>query len=282
MATKSRKHRIYTRFPKDRNCDVSLRTKTTKAPCRRRTGEVLPRAEKFGDLITADHKVLNEGCEPRDSSRYAVVVQDLATQWIQSCPCKTKTSHETERSLSKFLEPSHRPKVVYTGNSMEFWRAGEDLSWNHRTSTPHRSETNGIAERAVRRVTEGTSAASLQNGLDERWSDSVACYCYLRNVQDLLADVKTPYERRFVEPKGQQYLLKQWLNIIRFRRETSQGSTNLARTYYQESFLAMSWSRGKLERGYSDSRSGRFGKVGSVRNLSSMNQRERSMDKTNR
>ena len=25
-----------------------------------------------------------------------------------------------------------------------------DLSWNHCTSTPHRSETNGIAERAVR------------------------------------------------------------------------------------------------------------------------------------
>ena len=23
------------------------------------------------------------------------------------------------------------------------------------------------------------------------------CYCYLRNVQDLLADGKTPYERRF-------------------------------------------------------------------------------------
>ena len=27
------------------------------------------------------------------------------------------------------------------------------------------------------------------------------CYCYLRNVQDLLADGKTPYERRFGEPK---------------------------------------------------------------------------------
>ena len=28
----------------------------------------------------------------------------------------------------------------------------EVLSWYHRTSTPHRSETKGIAERAVRRV----------------------------------------------------------------------------------------------------------------------------------
>ena len=26
------------------------------------------------------------------------------------------------------------------------------------------------------------------------------CHCYLRNVQDLLADVKTPNERRFGEP----------------------------------------------------------------------------------
>ena len=34
----------------------------------------------------------------------------------------------------------------------------EDLSWNDRTSTPPRSETDGIAERAVGRVKEGTSA----------------------------------------------------------------------------------------------------------------------------
>ena len=52
---------------------------------------------------------------------------------------------------------------------MEFGKACEDLSWNHRTSTPHRSETNEIAERAVRRATEGTSAVLLQSGLDENW-----------------------------------------------------------------------------------------------------------------
>ena len=59
----------------------------------------------FGDLITADHKVLSEGCESRHNHRYAVAAQDLATQWIQSYPCKTKTSQETEKSLQKFLEP---------------------------------------------------------------------------------------------------------------------------------------------------------------------------------
>ena len=55
VVTKSRKHSIYTHFLRDRNCDVSFRTKMTKASCRRRTGEALPRAEKIGDLMTADH-----------------------------------------------------------------------------------------------------------------------------------------------------------------------------------------------------------------------------------
>ena len=74
------------------------------------------------------------------------------------------------------------------------------ISWNHCTSTPHRSETNGIAERAVRRVKEGTPAVLLQSGLDESWwADSMECYTYLRNVTDLLSDGKTPYERRFGE-----------------------------------------------------------------------------------
>ena len=171
------KHSVYSHFPKDRNCEICQRTKKiTRASCRRRNGGAVPRAENFGDLITAEDKVLSETCESRNNHRYAVVVPDLATQWIQSYPCKTKTSQETQRSLQKFLEPNRKPKVIYTDNSLEFGKACEDLSWNHSTSTPHRSETNGIAERAVRRVKEGTSAVLLQSGLNESWwADSMEC-----------------------------------------------------------------------------------------------------------
>ena len=161
------KHSVKTHFPKDRNCEICQRTKITRAPCRRRNGEAVPRAANFGDLITVVHKVLSDNCESRNNYRYAVVVQDLATQWIQSFPCKTKTSQEAQRSLQKFLEPNGKPKVIYTDNSLEFGKACEDLSWEHCTSTPHRLETNGISERAVRRVKEGTSAVLLQSGLDE-------------------------------------------------------------------------------------------------------------------
>ena len=163
------RHNVHTHFPQDRNCEICKRTKITRAPCRRRKGEAVPRAVNFGDLITADHKVLSDNCESRNNHRYAVVVLDLATRWIQAYPCENKTSQETQRSLQKFLEPERKPKVIYTDNSLEFGKACEDLSWNHCTSTPHRSETNGIAERAVRRVKEGTSGVLLQSGLNESW-----------------------------------------------------------------------------------------------------------------
>ena len=126
-------------------------------------------SRKFGDLTTVHHKVLSESCEARNNHRHAVVVQDLASQWIQSYPCKTKTSQETEKSAHKFLEPTWTQKVICTDNSLESGKACEDLSWNHCTSTPHRSETKGIAERVERRIKEGTSAVLLQSSLDEKW-----------------------------------------------------------------------------------------------------------------
>ena len=131
-----------------------------------------------------------------------------------------------------------KPKVIYTDNFLEFGIACEDLSWNHCTSTPHRSETNGIAERAVRRVKEGTSAVLLQSGLDEKWwADSMECFSYLRNIQDLLSDWKSPYERRFGEPfKGQ---IKTFGSLVEYYpiSANSQESINLERKSYLDCSL---------------------------------------------
>ena len=174
-----------------------------------------------------------KNCESRKNHRYAVVVQDLATQWIQSYPCKTKTSQETQRSLQKFLEPDWKPKVIYTDNSLEFGKSCEDLSWNRCASTPHRSETNGIAERAVRRVKEGTSAVLLQSGLkiggQIPWNVTPICetsqICYLmgrRPMKDVLGN----------HLKARLFHLVHWLSITLSLRRTSQESINLERKSY--------------------------------------------------
>ena len=91
--------------------------------CRKRTGDAVLRAENFGDMTTAEHNVLDEGCESRNNHRHAVV-QDQATQRRESHQCKTKPAPETEKSSRKFLELSGKPKA----NNMEFGKSFEDLS----------------------------------------------------------------------------------------------------------------------------------------------------------
>ena len=129
--------------------------------------------------------------------------------WCRIWPCngsrrirvKTKLQKKPREDCKSSWNPRGNQKVIYTDNSLEFSKACEGLYWNHCTSTPHRSETNGFAERAVRRVKEGTSAVLFQSGLNESWwADSMECYIYLRNITDLLSDGKTPYERRFGQP----------------------------------------------------------------------------------
>ena len=87
-----------TSTPKDRNCEVCTKaTKKTNAICRKRTGNSIPRASKCGDLTTADPKILSEA-ESRNNHKYAVIVQDLATEWLQAFHAKQKR-HKKLKSL---------------------------------------------------------------------------------------------------------------------------------------------------------------------------------------
>ena len=64
--------------------------------------------------------------------------------------------------------------------------------------TAHRPQTNGIIERAVRVVKEGTSCVMVQSGLDEKWwPEAMNCFCFLRNVSTVLETGATAYKNRF-------------------------------------------------------------------------------------
>ena len=110
------KHKLCSHFPEDPNCEVCTRTKLTRAPCRRNPDDRADRikiAERLGDMVTAHHKVLKEDQESRMHHTYAVVVQDLATHWIQSYLCKTKSAQETQRSLRTILHPEENPRCFW-------------------------------------------------------------------------------------------------------------------------------------------------------------------------
>ena len=85
-----------------------------------------------------------------------------------TCTPPSMSTAPRETTAAPSPNEEYFPMSIY--HPPTFGKACEDLSWNHCTSTPHRSETKGIAERAVRRVKEGTSTVLLHSGLDnENW-----------------------------------------------------------------------------------------------------------------
>ena len=164
VATKSRNHSIFSHIPKDRGCDVCLRTKISKASWRRCTGDALPRAEKFGDLITADHKVPNDGVNPQTITGTLSWYKILLLNGFNPIRAKQNLHMILKKTYSK-IEAIAQTECCIHRQLDGIWES------------PHRSETNGISERAVRRVKEGTSPVLLQYGIDERkWSVSMECY----------------------------------------------------------------------------------------------------------
>ena len=216
------KHIVYTYFLKDRNCEICKRAKITRAPCRRRNGGAVPRAE-FWWLDDSDG-------HPMDPVK-SVLNNNFSGNAKGTC---------------KFLKPDRNPEVIYTDNSLKFGKACEDLSWNHCTSTPHRSEINGFCRKRSAQSEGRHLCCSVATSLNESsWADAMECYTYLRNVTDLLPDGKTPYERRFGNPLEGPIIP----SITLWLRRTSQESINLERKSYlgcSSNLLCTRWECGKV------------------------------------
>ena len=61
----------------------------------------------------------------------------LVTWWqrIRKFSMKRVSSQETQKNLLKFPEPTRKPKVIYTDNSLEFGKSCKELSWDRCSST---------------------------------------------------------------------------------------------------------------------------------------------------
>ena len=104
---------------------------------------------------------------------------------------------------------------MHIDNSLEFGKACKQLSWNRGTSTPHRSETNGIAERAARRIKEETSAVLLQSGFNEKWwADSMECFRFGEPVRGPVIPFGSMIECHPISARDQSRLYQFGKNIL--------------------------------------------------------------------
>ena len=134
-----------------------------------------------GIALSADHKILKVENESKRGHKNALIVQDDFTNWIQSFPMKTKgyignnvAFKEIDCSVTEAGHNLHRQfQSIYLRLS--------SLQWSHDASISHRSEPNGVAERAVRRVQEGAAIVFVhkadyqKNGGTVRWNAVVTC-----------------------------------------------------------------------------------------------------------
>ena len=239
---------MFTQFPKDRKWNVCLRSKITKPSCRRRPGEALLRAEKFGDLMTADHKVLSEGCESRDSHRYAVAVRDFATKRIQSYPCKNKIFTWDWRKRIKILGAVAQTDSCIHRQLDGIWES----AWRFITESPH-FNTSSIRDKWHRWQSRSTSNGRYVRGIATirtRWKVVVWLYGMLplsaKRPRSLgrweNAIWKTIW--RIIRRANNTFWSDSWISS--YFTERSGKNSSIWKNYSQESFLVVSWSRGEF------------------------------------
>ena len=144
-------------------------------------------AQKFGDSVTGDH-LRPSGVQSNgiDGGTVAFLLRDHATKFKQLYPAATKTAKECEIALERFQGPMFSDRILhlYTDGAPEIVKAGKNLRTCHDTGTPYRSATNGIAEREIRNVLEGTRTLLEHSGLPTSyWPYASHCFCHHANIR---------------------------------------------------------------------------------------------------
>jgi hypothetical protein len=125
----------------------------------------------------------------RNRERSALVILDRGTRWLQCFPLPDKSSEAAIKAFTSFLGPRETVQLFYSDNSQELINAAAAMGWPHDRSTPGQPQTNGVAERAVRAVLEGTRTILHHAGFMEKyWPLACQYWCVAHNISACTTD----------------------------------------------------------------------------------------------
>ena len=129
-------------------------------------------------------------------STNSFVMYDRGTDWTECAPQMSLSYEQTKAAMRHFQGTSGRKvKSFYADNFPSITKAARAMGWCNPHSCPGVPQTNGLAERMVRRVKEGGRANLIQSGLPYSWWPyAVTHFCAARNIQCRGGD--SPYNRR--------------------------------------------------------------------------------------
>ena len=166
-----RNHNVFTHYRKDSNCEVWKKTNTARAkrgwdPHNVWTGLYLP---QISETWSQQNKKSERGKRIEMRTLNALIVRYDLTNWIQRYPT-------TSGNFVVFAEIPSSVTEVRNKTHRQFRKTCQIM-----TSTPHRSETNTMAERTVRRERRNSHRSRA------------------KRTTIRMADVKTAFEQRYAQ-----------------------------------------------------------------------------------
>ena len=211
---------MMTYSPKHPLCDICNRSKMQRKPKKQRTkGQMGRKPLYFGDHCAGDMFINRkkksgdkETEEPEEEepewlgdARAGAALHDRATGWLASYPQATRSQQDTTESFLDWEGPDEHVKSFHCDNGSELLAPAKAMGWRTRTSTPGVPQTNGLADRMVRKVKEGTRANIIQSGLSSKWWPEASMQYTTSSHNIQVVDGDSPLNRRLKEGhfKGQ-------------------------------------------------------------------------------
>ena len=147
---KSLEHQLC-HFPKNPYCPTCRQAKMMQKPARKTNKPESEKPQSFGQCVTGDHIICKRDVEKGiNGETCALVVLDVATDWLACYPLKAKSAQAAYEALDDFEGPKRCVALFHSDNAPELIKAAKMIGWLHGKSTPGVHESNAIAESAAR------------------------------------------------------------------------------------------------------------------------------------
>ena len=190
---------MLTHRPLNKYCNACRRCKAQRKPCKRGASSgYYPAPKEFGDSCTCDHIIAyDEMSKGINGEEEALAIKDLATGWIFGYPVKSKSTPDVVSSIGDFVGPYDSIRLMHSDPAPELRSAFGELNILFEPAPTGIKGNNGIAERLVRTLLDGSRTLLEHSGLPlSFWPLAMRCFSILYNVTHLLEDSSTPWSRR--------------------------------------------------------------------------------------
>ena len=184
-----------THLRKRADCEA-CQAKIKMSPARRRNPALRERPVGWAHTLLADHLSSSDMKIEKQDFKMCLVLLCAGTSVGDIIPVRSKSTLHTVMALREFYAEDQF-YFFYSDNAPELKSAASSELMLHLTSTPNRPQSNGVIERFIQLVVDGTRCLLHQSGLPLRyWTFAARAFCHGRNVSLAAFHGETPWKAK--------------------------------------------------------------------------------------